>query len=130
MVFKVEVRQEPPFLTTWDLNHAIYTEQQHKFSVQQLTQMPLKLSTMTDQPTHQSLLKSENLGRQSFSLLLHCFQSIRANQNNGAASHFPQSVSELSFPLAASFTADVSKTIVHSLNLIQQKPPDTDDQSQ
>ena len=92
--------------------------------------MPLKLSTMTDQPTHQSLLKSENLGRQSFSLLLHCFQSIRANQNNGAASHFPQSVSELSFSLAASFTADVSKKIVHSFNLIQQKPPDTDDQSQ
>ena len=28
MAFKVEVRQEPSFLPTWNLNHAIYTEHQ------------------------------------------------------------------------------------------------------
>ena len=115
MVFKVEVRQEPSFLP--DLNHAICTAQQQRNATE--------VYTMTDLPTHQSLLKSETLGRQSFRSCSTAFnQSVPMRTTVQHQISHNLSHNHLS---AASF---ISKQIVHSLNLIQHKPSDTDDQSQ
>ena len=83
MVFKVEVRQEPSFLP--DLNHAICTAQQQRNATEVIHH-----DWSADPPV---TVKIRNLRTSKFSILLHCFQSIRANENNGAASNFPQSVS-------------------------------------